>query len=65
MSYKSINTRYIAIFIGAFLIGGLLHIALWGIDFFDCISQMYYSAMAIVWGVTIIKRVSERRITYM
>lgn len=64
MSYKSINTRYIAIFIGAFLIGGLLHIALWGIDFFDCISQMYYSAMAIVWGVTIIKRVSERRIRY-
>lgn len=62
MSYKSINTRYITIFIGAFLIGGLLHIALWGIDFFDCISQMYYSAMAIVWGVTIIKRVSERRI---
>ena len=62
MSYKSINSRYITIFIVAFLIGGLLHIALWGIDFFDCISQMYYSAMAIVWGVTILKRVSDRRI---
>lgn len=62
MSYKSINTKYITIFIGAFLFGGLLHIALWGIDFFDCVSQMYYSAMAIVWGVTILKRVSDRRI---
>ena len=62
MSYKSINTRYIVIFFVAFLLGGLLHIALWGIDFFDCISQMYYSAMAIAWGVTILKRVSERRI---
>lgn len=62
MSYKSINTKYITIFFGAFLIGGLLHVALYGIDFFDCISQMYYSAIALVWAVTIQKRVSDRRI---
>ena len=62
MSYKTINTKYITIFFGAFLIGGLLHVALYGIDFFDCISQMYYSAMALVWAVTIQKRVSDRRI---
>ena len=62
MSYKTINTKYITIFFGAFLIGGLLHVALYGIDFFDCISQMYYSALALVWAVTIQKRVSDRRI---
>lgn len=63
MSYKTINTKYITIFFGAFLIGGLLHVALYGIDFFDCISQMYYSAMALVWAVTIQKRVSDRKET--
>lgn len=62
MSYKSINSRYITLFFGAFLFGGLFHVALYGVDFFDCISQMYFSGMALVWGVSIQKRVSDRRI---
>ena len=62
MSYKSINTKYITLFIGAFLIGGLFHVVLWGIDFFDCISQMYFSTMALVWGITIQKRVDDEQI---
>lgn len=46
----------------AFLFGGFIHVALYGVAFFDCICQIYYAALVLLWGITIQKRVIDKRI---
>lgn len=65
MLFKRENYIYIILLIPAFLLGGFLHIVLYGVDFCDGICQIYYSILALVWGVTIKKRVTEKRIRKM
>lgn len=65
MSIKIENYICILLMIPAFLLGGFIHVAFYGLDFFDGICQIYYSSLAIMWGVTIFNRVTDRRIYKM
>lgn len=49
------------IFLIMFLIGGVAHVALYGVDFADCICQIYYGMMVMVWALTIQKRIIDKR----
>lgn len=62
MSIRRENYIYILMAIPAFLFGGFLHVALYGVDFCDCICQIYYAALVLAWGTTIKKRIVDRRI---
>ena len=62
MSIKHENTICIYLLIPAFLLGGFLHVALYGVDFCDCICQIYYSVLALIWGITIEMRINNKRI---
>lgn len=62
MSFKRENCIYILLLILAFLLGGFFHVAFYGVEFLDCICQIYYSTLAIIWGIAIQKRVTDKRI---
>lgn len=62
MSVKHENIICIILLVPAFLLGGFLHVALYGVDFFDGICQIYYSGLAILWGISIDRRVTNKRI---
>lgn len=62
MSVKLENIIYLILLIPAFILGGLLHVVLYGVDFCDCICQIYYASLAIIWGIAIDKRVTHKQI---
>ena len=51
--------RNMAVIVAAFLLCGILHIFFYGVDFTDNISRIYCGVVAIVWGSTVRKRVTE------
>ena len=63
MSNRLEYTIYIILLIPAFLLGGFLHVALYGVSFFECICQIYYATLTLIWGVTIEKRITHKRFT--
>ena len=62
MSVKHENIICIILLVPAFLLGGLLHVTLYGVDFCDGICQIYYSVLAILWGISIDRRITHKRI---
>ena len=54
--------RNIAFFSAAFLLGGVLHVLLYGVDFAWCIMQLYYGALTIVWAITVRTRITDHRL---
>ena len=53
------NTAAIA---AAFLLCGLLHVLLYGVDFVDLVSQLCCGAVIAVWGISVRTRVTDRRL---
>lgn len=49
----------------AFLACGVLHVALWGIVFLDLFSQLFCGSVAISWGISVKKRVTDRRLNHL
>lgn len=48
-----------------FLLGGFLHVLLRNVDFTDCFSQVYYSCVVLVWGVTVSGRIINSKVRGM
>lgn len=46
----------------AFAAFGLVHVAADGVDFTDCIMQILYSVLVLIWGVRLAQRIIDRRI---
>ncbi len=49
----------------AFLLGGFIHVIMGPWDFTSCIAQIYYSALVLVWAVTIDYRIVDRRVRHL
>lgn len=54
--------RNIALFFAAFLLCGVLHILLYGVDFTFCIVQLYCGVLTILWAISVRKRVIDDRL---
>lgn len=46
----------------AFLLNGILHVLLYNVDFVSGISQTYCCVVLVIWGLSIQKRVTDRRL---
>lgn len=54
-----------AAFAGVFVACGLVHVALWDVPFTRCITQLLYGGLALVWGVSLYRRVADRRLMHL
>lgn len=45
-----------------FLLGGILHMALYGVNFADNICQIYYGVTVLLWGINVERRVTDKRV---
>lgn len=54
--------EYILILLAAFLVGGFLHVALWGVNFTTCIVQIFYGSALCIWSWTVRIRIFDRRV---
>lgn len=52
----------VGLFTGAFLLGGLIHVVAGPMDFTSCIAQIYYSALVLIWAVTVSYRIVNKRV---
>lgn len=48
-----------------FLIGGIIHIAAWGIDGLNNITELYFCTLLLVWSISIQKRITEPKIRFL
>lgn len=62
MSSNKRSLLFILSFSLVFIVGGAIRILLYGVDFADCISQIYYGFAALCWGVSIRSRITDKRI---
>ena len=44
------------------LLSGVLHMALYDVDFFDGFTQLYCAAFSLIWGISIQKRITDTRL---
>lgn len=56
------SKRNIALFAAAFLLCGVLHVILWGVDFTYTFSQLFMSILTLLWVLTVQKRVTDARL---
>ena len=56
------SKRNIALFAAAFLLCGVLHVLLWGVDFTYTFSQLFMSILTLLWVLTVKKRVTDARL---
>ncbi len=54
--------RNITLFVAAFLLLGVLHVLLYAKDFAISFSQLFGSALTLLWGVTVCKRITDGRL---
>lgn len=61
---NSIKGRYrtIILLLFAFILGGFLHIALYGKKYATCIVQIYYGAVVVLWAMSIQLRIIYKRV---
>ena len=61
---KSLKDRYliIVLLICAFILGGMLHVSLYGKRFATCIVQIYYGAVVVIWAMSIQLRIIHERV---
>lgn len=64
MSKRQLINYNNLILIAAFLLGGFLHVALWGVDFTTCIVQIYYATVLCIWSWTVRVRIFDRRVRH-
>lgn len=50
------------LFTALFLLGGLIHVVMGPWDFTSCVAQIYYSALVLIWAVTINNRIVNKRV---
>ncbi|MBR5947699.1 MAG: hypothetical protein IKZ82_03480 [Clostridia bacterium] len=62
MLVSKASKRNIILFCCAFLLCGVLHIALYGVDFADCFSTVFCSILTLLWAGTIQKRIVDERL---
>lgn len=46
----------------AFLLGGVLHVLLDGVDFTGCFMQIFYCILVLFWGLIAGRRIMDRRL---
>ena len=61
---NSLKERYLIIIllICAFILGGILHVSLYGQRFAACIVQIYYGAVIVIWAMSIQLRIIHNRV---
>lgn len=62
MLISKTSKRNIILFCCAFLLCGILHIALYSVDFTDCFSTIFCCILTILWAGTIQKRIVDGRL---
>ncbi|MCQ2533953.1 MAG: hypothetical protein MJ172_05230 [Clostridia bacterium] len=65
MSLKQKNYTCLIMLIVCILLGGVIHIVFYGVDFFDAINQIYYSSIALIWGAAIKKRIIDKKMRHL
>lgn len=60
--HQLINYNHLILLVACFLLGGFLHVALWGVNFTTCIVQIFYGAVLCIWCWTIHIRIFDRRV---
>ncbi|MBQ6513453.1 MAG: hypothetical protein IJI09_01905 [Clostridia bacterium] len=58
----SSSGRAVALIASAFLLCGVLHVALYGVFFTDSIAQLFCGAAVLVWALSVQRRVTDRRL---
>lgn len=61
---NSLKERYliIVLLVCAFILGGILHVSLYGKEFTTCIVQIYYGAVVVIWAMSIQLRITHDRV---
>lgn len=54
--------RNILLFVAAFFLCGILHIAFWQVDFTYSFAQLSCGALTIIWAITVQKRITDKRL---
>lgn len=65
MLYTKAAKRNTALFAAGFLLCGLLHVALYGLDFAFCIIQLFCGVLTILWAISVRKRVTDDRLRFL
>ena len=58
----SSSGRFVALFAGAFLLCGLLHVYLYGVYFTDSVTQLFCGAVVVLWALSVQRRVTDERL---
>ena len=61
----SSSGRATALIAAAFLLCGVLHVALYGVFFTESIAQLFCGAAVLVWALSVQRRVTDRRLRRM
>ncbi len=62
MNSKKRGILFIISFCALFILGGALHVCLYGVDFADEITQLYFGFLIILWAFSINNRITDKRI---
>lgn len=62
MNSKKRGILFILSFCALFILGGALHVCLYGVDFADEITQIYFGFLILLWGLSIQNRIMDKRI---
>ncbi len=54
--------RSILLFTAGFLLCGIVHLPLPGLDYTNCITQLYCSMLLLIWALSVQERVTDRRL---
>lgn len=54
--------KMVMLLLSFFLLGGLMHVTLYGVNFADNICQIYYGITVLLWGITVERRVTDKRV---
>lgn len=57
------NTKHnlfsLIVFMLLFLLGGIIHVAAWGVDGLNNVTELYYCAFCLFWSVSVQKRITD------
>ena len=62
MGRSGSSVRVVALFAALFLLGGLLHVLLYGVPFTNVFTQLYCGAMVALWAMSVQRRVKDARL---
>ena len=62
---SNVSKRNILLISAALLLCGVLHVLLYDVDFFQEFSRLFCGAVTATWGVSVVKRVTDKRLLYI